>query len=403
MITLKQSLLATFVATGAVILGTAGLMAWLGFSHLIDRHETFFKRQASIVDGQQISNALDTVTLFFNHQIDELEDFANALVRRPNLIAYVEKSQQAPLVEILQRTVPAHDLDFALVLDRDGYLLTSYPQPDGGLPTGDRIRASHFLDLIEGLREGREGATSMTEKGLIKVRPGHARILSLPIEPDFLDSAVATVAARAFGNDFGEPLGVLVLGKLVDNRHDDLRGLHDSLGIDVAVYAGERAIAWFGFPDAPPALDTRQSGGAMTGRLSTTVYVEGDPFAHRISCDPAADVSGNPVALICAGLSTERTEAFLAEMEAFSDGILIEVYAWTIILTVAGTLVLLVLSIVFASRVARPLKRMEEAVLRIAEGDAEGAPLPTSRIVEIRTISEALDVFRENAAQQQDD
>ncbi len=395
---LKQKMSLGFVTSAAVIVLVIGVVVtWKlnkSTSESAQRIADVVRTNAEkrVRGHRRISEA------FVSELKDKISAQVDLLATQRDVVVFLEEFRLNSLSHLLKQANESGVIDFGVFFDLDGDISTSFPeyqqgfsldQEFGRLSSGTALRALLKSSERPGQAEGSSTISSIT-------RFDAAFIENLGLRAIVGDgnNALAAVSATAILDDYHEPIGFLVLGKLLNGYTAPFEQLNEVTESAFAVYVDGQAIASVGFGDIVPAL------GGMAERFATEqvgeqiVSLNVDGKAFIASCAPLVSEGDTSPAVICAGVS--QTEVTSAQESMMSYGIRMKsaVQLSILIVGVFAMASFVLLSFFMAMRIIGPLVKMAGVTGRLASGDMEVQIPGGDRADEIGEMARSLEVIR---------
>lgn len=179
-------------------------------------------------------------------------------------IHYLGSQLLDPLARHLRSSCEHAGIDFAVIFDIDGRLQASHPA--GIQPK----KAEPYFNEWETLQGMRSHMSKVIEQDIpltdeFSIRdPDFFRTLDLAEWPMSDAGAMLFTTAGVIADDFGDPIGYAVVGKILNGFDAPMKQLFEATGTASGVYIGNHPIALFGFGesdgDHPSTLDIRIPG-----------------------------------------------------------------------------------------------------------------------------------------------
>ncbi len=393
---LKLRILIGFISVALVTIGgIGGVVSW-------KLNQSTKKQTALIADAigaqanERLRGHLNVFELFIDGIQDNVATEALTLARRADVTAYVENYHQTALEPILRSAMKADNLDFAVVFSLDGTLIASFPADARNFNMGRHFNASTLGVPMQALASFDETGETEAVSGILKMDTGFLKDLALDHRNIEEKGAVALVSAAQVRDDFQDPIGILVAGKLLNHYFAPLAQLHETAGSAFAVYLDTVAITSAGFGATPPRLDSDiERNIAGTDGKIVSLLADGEKYAAN--CAPLVSRGSAAIATICSNIPESTVVAAQSEMVAFGIDAKNSVQLWVLSVGLAGIGAFVLLSLLLASRIVGPLVRMTGAMTLLAGGD-QGIEIPSlGSKDEIGEMAQAVLVFKDNA------
>ncbi|MCB1849412.1 MAG: HAMP domain-containing protein [Gammaproteobacteria bacterium] len=375
---IKIKILATFCIAGALVVSLAGsVVSWLIAKSV---HEQSDQRVEQL-EQESYQELLGHLSLA-RSRLDDIEENVlgqtTSLRSDPGLITSVEGSKESALREILASAFADGWISFAWIFDVDGAVLATFPRNlDKGVIS--RYHGQEQLDqLVKDFIHNNKTATNvMTE--MSSHDEGFLRALA-PVSTISTGSRALTIDAKAVVLDgFGDPIGVVVTGKLLNGYSKPLDGLYEILGTSTAIQLGGQLIASAGF-------------GNGVGNVSDTGNITvSEDLVERISAseEPINDVLtigntdylsssvtirrlvGQPLAILTAAIPATRITEKGQTVRVEGLAVQRRIQTWMLGIGAIALLGLAALSMVISGSITKSLNLAVVAMRDIAEGDGD--------------------------------
>jgi methyl-accepting chemotaxis protein len=179
-------------------------------------------------------------------------------------------------------------------------------------------------------------------------------------------------------DDFGDPLGVCIVGKLLNNHDELLKLTYDATGSASAIYFGEIPIIQAGFDiGAEETFDW--STLQIPSDVQAMVYSAGGKTSNQellladtrylTTCSSLPSLHGEHIGMLCSGIP----EAHIIEMQqnilSNSMNMKENVQVWILGIGFISLLLFFLISTVLAATIVHPINLTEHYIHRISEGD----------------------------------
>ncbi|MCR4438797.1 MAG: cache domain-containing protein [bacterium] len=367
-ISLRTKLILSFVV---VVLLSGTIAAWVGFRLIGD----VVVRQAQ----DKVRNDLNTARALYRNKLERIRD----VVELTSIRYYVREGMIAGNIKALgrelQRTLEMESLDVLSATDARGRVIFRARNPALAgdsqtedeivrrvLLTGQTVAGTTIIPREELLKEGQ----NLAERARLTVIPTP---MAKPRPAGEETSGMMLKAAAPVLDEAGNLLGVIYGGVLL-NRYYDLVDTIKQTVYQGEVYKGkEIGSATIFQGDLRIATNvlredgTRAIGTQVSAAVHDRVLVQGLPWIERAfvvshwyitAYEPIRNLSGNIIGILYVGM-LEQKFADLRRATLFTFmGI-----------TLAGVVGALLISIVLANGILKPLRRLAEATRQLAEGD----------------------------------
>ena len=298
-------------------------------------------------------------------------------IASPSLAANLEAGQIKPLQAELFKQATGLELDFFVMFNLQGQIVTSFPTDLSSAGVEQFFATSELgSQIVRALREYPDNLPAhwMTFMRLDAPLLGSFGLRERDIEGQ---GGLAIAAAAAMRNDFDEPIGLALIGRLLNRYDAPLKRLQNVGGYSCAVYLDATPIAQVGF-----AASNAKSFDLATLRIPPNILdnmADASQKANQIldlagkryltSCSTLKNMTGRPVGRLCVGLPEIRITRMRDAI--FEDGAAMRRALQTWIIGIGGAAlgVFAVLSLLIATRIVTPLTRLVEVAKTTADGN----------------------------------
>jgi len=395
MTTLKQKILLAFVPMGVAIVVAIGLTLWVEISRAVDKQAGALSTHIADMQEQTLLHSLETFDLFVGQNLEKMSFVASSISQSSLVHTFIGKNQAEPLLVHMAREMRPKYFDFITVIGQDANVLANLPLESDDFELSRSYRASHIGPLIQAMQAQAGDPGGRALAGYMRLDSGFIRQLGLDPRETPATGQVALIVSRIIEDDFGEPIGVLVVGKLLD-RWSALTEMSEMAGSAAAIYSGTAPIAAVGFSAALPSFDDAAmvSAGGI-GLTSPTVTVGGARFTLR--CRSIRDLGDATIGRGCVGISEREARKVLDVFTELGGELRWDIGFWLIAIGAVAVAALTFLSLAVATRVTEPLKVMTAAMNGLAENDLQTEIPRANGLAEIDTMVRAMKAFKVNA------
>lgn len=298
-------------------------------------------------------------------------------IASPSLAANLEAGQIKPLQAELFKQATGLELDFFVMFNLQGQIVTSFPTDLSSAGVEQFFAKSELgSQIVRALREYPDNLPAhwMTFMRLDAPLLGSFGLRERDIEGQ---GGLAIAAAAAMRNDFDEPIGLALIGRLLNRYDAPLKRLQNVGGYSCAVYLDATPIAQVGF-----AASNAKSFDLATLRIPPNILdnmADASQKANQIldlagkryltSCSTLKNMTGRPVGRLCVGLPEIRITRMRDAI--FEDGAAMRraLQTWIIGIGGAALVVFAALSLLIATRIVTPLTRLVEVAKTTADGN----------------------------------
>jgi methyl-accepting chemotaxis protein len=189
--------------------------------------------------------------------------------------------------------------------------------------------------------------------------------------------ALSLASAGIVKDDFGDPLGIALMGKLLNDYDDPLKQVSDTTGSASVIYLDTTAIAYAGFESV---------GGKEFDRsplqISTEVYSEvsnndggknfvlplaGQPYLSRCSALQSSDDVN--IGMLCVGVPESQITEIQQDIVSSGIDTRKSIQIWIVGIGLISLSFFTIVAVAIATRMARPMRQLSDCADGIARGD----------------------------------
>ncbi len=389
---------------------TYKMMFWFGLAAIISillvgivvsaniMHNVSRQSRALMADmTSQINTSLNLPHQTFELLLhEEIQRDIHELFLNSALAKNIERMQIKALEPELYRTANTSSLDYILLIDLKQHIIASYPTTINELAVEKYLTTWEFgAQAFERLSTASEDVAAIPDT-LTWHDPNILSALGLSQRDIAGKGAMAIVAAGVIKNDFAEPLGIAVVGRLLNHYTKPLQHLTDLAGYSNVIYLDTTPIAYVGFP--PTEADAEISAFAIPVELQTQVYQSADKVnqvlmlagsRYLTACSALRTFSRTPIGMLCVGMPEEQI--LRIQQNVHSSGVRMQrnVQLWLVGIGIGAIALFILLSWMIARRIVTPLAQLSAITQQIATGDLR-QDIPVRSRDEIGTLSKAV-------------
>jgi len=397
---LKIKILAGFIPAALITMGAiGGIVSWK-LNQSTKQQTVLIADAIGAQANERLRGHLNILDLFIEGIQTDVAAKTLTVAHRADVTAYVERYHQTALEPILRSVTEADDLDFAMAFSLGGTLIAAFPTDGNEFNMTRHFNSATLGSAMEELVSPDGNGETELVSAILKMDTGFLQDMALGSKNIDGKGAVALVSAVQIRDDFQDPIGILISGKLLNHYVTPLAQLHETVGSAFSIYMDTIPIASAGFTAAPPHLDAAvQKKIAEIGKKIVSLSADGETYIAN--CAPLGPKGSAAIATICSSIPESTLVAAQSNMVAFGIETKDSVQSWVLSVGVAGVIVFILLSLLVAGKIVGPLVRMTGAMTSLASGEHDiKIPSLDSRD-EIGEMAKAVLVFQENAIEKQ--
>jgi methyl-accepting chemotaxis protein len=401
---IKSKILLSFCLIATLIIGLIGVVVSWKLDQSIAQQSEHLVAEMTAQTQQLLANHYHLLASEFHRTMQHsLENVS----KHPNLITNLELKRPAALTAVLDMTMKTDKMDFALVLNLKGQLQASFPGDLSDLDVEAYLAAwpfgAHLLKVLRGEIKGDplpvwDAFSTFDAKAL--------NVLGLKRQDMPEQGTIGLVAAGMIQNDFGDPLGLCLVGKLLKDYTTPLRQVYEVTGAASVLYFDTTPIVQAGF-------DPSDGGGVDLSTLQINADIQAKIYqaqnninlmltlgknSYLTTCAAVKSFDHENIGSLCVGVP--EAEILKTQQTILSYGVKTKesVQRWILGIGIFSLGVFVVLSLGLAGRIVRPLKQLSFLAKNIAIGNAQQGLLITSQdeIGDLsRSLSKVIQSFHE--------
>ncbi len=374
---IRTRILIYFCLTGLSIFLTIGCVVSL-------KLDTSFSQQSEILSDELISLVNEGLTgqhNIFNLKIRSIRkafrNLSKDISRHPEVVRGIENYQ-------VTETTAAIDsfkdkMDFAVAFDLRGRHIASYPS-DIGSDVDVRWIEDNFQSwaiakkvqkiLKDDLEDDAYDLTAVTKHDTDFTKAFMLADRNFTGEELIMISAVSIIR-----DEFKDPLGLAVTGRILNDYEMPLREFHDATGLACAIYLENTAIGHMGFDTSEEDAETlRLDDDTLKKIYSATVPYPlsktiGDKKYHTV-CSALATSDGENIGAVCVGMPEQKIIDIRESVFSHAQASILDLQSWFLYLGMAFLLIFILVSLVIAIKIERPVRGvitgLSDAALTVA-------------------------------------
>jgi|GEM_PF-827459 len=357
-------------------------------------------KQASLISdvvGEQaddrLGGHLKMLQFFVNAIQSDVNTKLTLLGENPAVIKLVENQKQKVLAAKFKQDAETNDIDFILLFDLNGILSSSFPKDVNDLKINEYYQTWALGEDVRALLESTDESTPNLVGGISRLDPEALRHMGLAEQKDLEAGAITAASATVVKDDFGDPIGVLIAGKLLNAYDEPLVELNAITGSSFAVYLDSLPVASAGYDGAVPGIDDAVRVEIAAAGTAKVILETGGERAVAF-CSPTSD---GEVGTLCASIAESKVLESQNQMTALGIESTNTVQIWIVAVGVVSLFCLTILSVFIVSKIVSPLVAMTGAMKCLAENQLD-IEIPSLKAKdEIGEMARAVLVFRDNA------
>ncbi len=331
---------------------------------------------------------------------EDIRHATNDLRQDSQLRAALETRQFVVMRSKLQLTAQTRNIDFILLLNANGRLEASFPLELNDFEVEQYVRAWELGIRAQQFftHQPTDNATTLWD-ALSRHDLRALNMLKLAHRDIAGQGGLSIAAAGIVNNDFGEPIGICLVGKLLNHDNEILKYLQGIGGYASVIYIDAVPIAQAGF-ERDAAQDVDLATLRINPEIQTAMY-QADatknlalPLAgqrYLTACTALRSLNAEKIGIFCSGIPESQITSLQQAIFDSSTKTKRSIQIWMIRIGLASLGLFTLVAVVVSARIARPLRQLSEIATRLALGDVQQEIRITSR----DEIGRLADAFRE--------
>ncbi len=279
--------------------------------------------------------------------------FSNDLASSPAIRGNIENQQLVALTKFLANKCTNAEIDFAMIYDKGGQFQAAFPALT---PEAEGAQAKALAPY----RESKELVTAGV--GYFRGKDDFVKAFGFAERVQAGQDAFGVIAGRPILDDFGDPLGFILAGRVVNGKSavlDQVAATTTSTGV---IFVDGAAVSASGLPEQTKLADLRLPAEVSTRMTTAGGTVAADfPVGTEqflMSCSALTLLDGSTAGGMCVGLSErgfrQITDTFIAYGVKTKESI----QHWLAGVAAITLLIFMVVAMWVTRGISRPLARI---------------------------------------------
>ncbi len=324
---------------------------------------------------QELTGSLQLAQSFIRDVQDNVQLRADQLRAEPSFITSVEGNKVPAISNLFRGAFADGWIDYALIFDHNGQFVASWPADLESQLAQEYYQSSKLSRLAQGQMQG-DGDKHASVAGLEVHRTDFASALKLIGRAEAEAAVVGVTAAGIIYDDFDDPLGVLITGKVLNGYSRPLQKLYEALGIAAVVHSGNVAIAAAGLVDAQGQpqpmsalnIDERFVRVVQQGSSAQVEQLDMGGVTYLATAVTLPGAEGMTAALLSTALPKRRIDEAVQVMNSRGRADERAVQIWMVAIGLLGIIAFAVVAMLIARRIVQPIVQVKQIMERVAEG-----------------------------------
>ncbi len=327
---------------------------------------------------------------------DDIRRSVQSLRDHPTIRANIESWRLAALKTGLRETAMQQHLGFALLFDLEGRLMASFPADLYDFEVEEYFASwefgTHTLNMARNDNPEHVGIWETFARYDSKT----LELLGLNNRENLGEKSLGIVASGIMRDDFADPLGMCVVGKMLNTYDEPLQQMYKITGYANALFVDSSPIAQAGFEQpgqetfelsmlqVPPELQAKVYA-ADTG-TNQELTLAGD--AYLTTCSAIQSFTADNVGVFCVGTPESQIAAVQDIIVTCSLDTLKNIQLWVLGIGGLSLGFFVLVSLVMTTRLVKPIKQLSELANVMAAGDFT-RDIPVTSHDEIGVLADA--------------
>ena len=378
--TIKQRILISFCIAVAVTIAVIGAaVSWKMNSSVSQQSRAMADYMSARTYG-----VADSFNEMLRSSIDEIKRDMRRLAKDLSgdaaLAKNIEAQQLPALISRLQASSASAGADFIIVFDLQGRLQGSFPDPK----TVNEKKITEYYqswELGSRVRERLKSKNPSQEGDLVSVtRHDSAFLKDFGLEGRDVSGkgGISIAAAGIVSDDFQQPLGICITGKLLNQYNDPLKRMYDATGAASLVYLDNVPIAHAGFrkkgdgafDEASLQISAQSRDEVFKAGKQVHLPVKLAGGNYITSCSALTATNGEKAAVLCAALPGQQIVEAQQAMYASGNETKGSIQIWILVIGILAMLAFVAVALAISRGIIGPIR---QAIDGLVEGSVQVA------------------------------
>ena len=334
------------------------------------------------------------LNIFINDVKKDIRTVTKDISNNQTVRTATENKRSKLLIAQLATISQQKRLDFAIVLDKKGKHLASFPSDVDTFWLDNYYETSNFGPIVKRLIENGTTDDFFKSGFIAKAMPDFLKAIKLSQKDISGKGVISVISADTILDDFGDSIGVSIAGKLLNTHSDNpVKRLYDSTGSSGVIYHEGDPMAFAGFDKAQ-----EKKTGFDPATLTLNAEIQKDilnnpdgifleaPLANEkylAKCSQITSFDGEKIGIVLVGVLKSRMTDITRKLIASGMEAKREVQTWIIKIALVAILLFTIGSLQVSKGIIRPISSV------IAEL-SESATQVTSAAIQFSSSSQSL-------------
>ena len=369
---IKSKIIISYCAMSLLIIGVITLAVSMKLSDGISKQlEVLITEKRE--EMEQVVAGHHKILLSFFHDLQErIEDKRNDLCKSPTVRTNIESQQLKALSLLLGNKARRSGFDFAVIYDLTGRVQACYPSTMAEENSSQIYSHFQYEKKIPALLLGKIEPNEFNINGIFKYDRHFLEGLHLESINTADKGAVVVASGGIILDDFGDPFGSMVIGKLINNYTKPLERLRHATGSTAAFFVDSYPLAQAGFGNTARLK--------LSNETMAKIYGSSQPVTLRqvlggkkyvLTASPIVSYTHDKVGVLLTGMPEEQIVKMRQLMLDRGNATIRSIQQWLLVIGILSLLGSAIISFFIASKIVKPIKTATEMIQDIAEGDGD--------------------------------
>ena len=374
MISIRQKLLLGFCLTALVSIATIGIItSWQLKKSLLQQSKQLGLEMADRI----YANLRFPHQTFSTRMRQDIRRSIDDLRQDPVFIEALEEKEYLSLLAILRDTADKDVLHFTALFDLEGLLRASFPSDLNDRDVEKYFANSAFNSFLQQALDETDEEKDPVMVKVSKFEPDMLRAFRLTHWDLSGEGTIGIAAAGLIQDDFGDPIGLCVVGRTFNNYTALLKELYRAGGYTSILYLGTQPLAQAGFPPAENehfdlnslALSQESAEEILQADNSSELRLSFGADHYIASCVGLETFEGEKPGSLCIGLPASQVTEVQQSINALGHQTEKRLQTWILAIGAASLIIFVLVAWGMASWFSTPITITSDYLSRIATGD----------------------------------
>ena len=390
---IKYRILLNFCVVATVIIAILGVVISWKLSESISYQS---RRVATDMTARTYKALSDHHQMLMRSLQEDIRRSAYSLYTHPTVRDKIETGLVTVMEITFKEIALKEGIDFAILFTVDGQLRASFPRELNDLDVEKTFASWELGKRIQELLKDDTTIDSIVDT-FSQHDLAELRILGIDHKSTSNAGGISIASAGIMKNDFGEPMGIYLVGKLLTNAHNSLRWLYDMTGSSSVIYFDFSPIAQAGFDNPDDPVFDFSVLQVIPGMLAKVYEADGNQDivlalagnTYLTTCSPLKSLDNKKIGVMCVGTPQSQIAEAQQAVVLYGHEAKKSVQAWILGIGVISLGLFAFMSLVIATNIISPLKQLSRFAKSLAKRDFQ-QEITISSHDEIGELSDSL-------------